>query len=70
MNNEKIPDTSSPEYLERRKDHEEFQARLRKLLEESGIPEAKPVNEDVAKKDTYTISFGYGMKKQPSEPKV
>ena len=69
MINEQTPDTSSPEYLERRKKQEEFRARLRKMLVESGIPEAKPNDEDVAKTDKYTISFGNAVKKQIPDPK-
>jgi hypothetical protein len=69
INNDKTPDTSSPEYLERRKKQEEFRARLRKMLVESGIPEAKPNDEVVAKTDTYTISFGNEVKNQTSESK-
>jgi hypothetical protein len=48
MNNQpdNIPDTTSPEDQEKRKRMEEFQARLKKVLEDSGIPEAKDADDD------------------------
>ena len=68
MDNENIPDTSSPEYLEKRKQMEEFRARLKKVLEDSGIPEAKVADES-PEPDTYTITFSNGVRKPTTEPK-
>lgn len=69
MNNEdNIPDTTLPEYLTRKKTNEEFLARLRKVLIESGIPEATKPDDDAQEDDSYTISFSNGMEKQTREP--
>ena len=50
---------------------EEFRARLKKVLEDSGIPEAKDADEnnDSLKKDTYTITFSNGVSEPSTEPK-
>ena len=69
MDNDDIPDTSSPEYLMRKREEEEFRARLKKVLEDSGIPEAKDADDDSPKKDTYTITFSNGVRKPSTEPK-
>jgi hypothetical protein len=71
LDNDNIHDTSSPEYLERPKAHEAFQARLSKMFADTGIIEVKnhDDNNDSPETDTYTISFNNGVKKkQSSEP--
>lgn len=70
MNNQhdNIPDTSSPEYLMRKREEEEFRARLKKVLEDSGIPEAKDADE-APEPDTYTITFSNGVREPSTEPK-
>ena len=68
MNNEEnSPDTTSPEYLARKKKQEEFVARLSQMFKDTGIVEIEKHDNDSQKDDSYTISFSNGIRKQTPE---
>ena len=71
MDNDNIPDTSSPEYLERRKAHLAFQARLSKMFADTGIIEVINSDDDneAPEPDTYTITLSNGVSEPSTEPK-
>ena len=71
MDNDNIPDTSSPEDLERRKAHQAFQARMSKMFADTGIIEVVNFDDDneAPEPDTYTITFSNGVREPQSLPK-
>jgi hypothetical protein len=71
MDNGNTTYTSSPEYVERRKAHEAFQARLSKMFADTGIIEVKNLDDDneSPETDTYTINFSNGVREPTTEPK-
>ncbi len=71
MDKDKVRDISSSEYHEKRKQMEDFQARLSKMFADTGIKEVTKLDEDNDSQsmETYTINFSNGVKKKQPLPK-
>jgi len=71
LDKDKVSDISSSEYNEKRKQMEDFQARLSKMFADTGIKEVTKLDEDNDSQsmETYTINFSNGVKKKQPLPK-